>query len=253
VDNRAVLAAFNQQIRSGRDRPPGWEHVDGVVRIVPEDRGWAGVIWSDLDATTADAAITAQVARFAGRSWEWKHYSYDRPEDLPQRLLAAGLTPEDPEALLIAEVAELDLDVPPPDGVRLVPVTDEATIAALVHVHNEVFGGDYRSVGEMVARRLTEQPGLVPALVAMDGTTPVSSGRIDYAAGTDFASLWGGGTMPEWRGRGIFRALVAARAALAAAAGFRYLQVDASDDSRPILTRLGFAHLATTTPYVTGA
>jgi hypothetical protein len=39
---------------------------------------------------------------------------------------------------------------------------------------------------------------------------------------------------------------------LAAARGFRYLQVDASPDSRPILRRLGFAELATTTPFTLG-
>jgi len=44
--------------------------------------------------------------------------------------------------------------------------------------------------------------------------------------------------------------LVAHRARLAAARGFRYLQVDASDDSSPILQRLGFVRLATTTPFI---
>ena len=44
--------------------------------------------------------------------------------------------------------------------------------------------------------------------------------------------------------------MVAYRAALAAARGFRYLQVDAMPDSRPILKRLGFAELATTTPFM---
>jgi hypothetical protein len=32
--------------------------------------------------------------------------------------------------------------------------------------------------------------------------------------------------------------------------GARYLQVDASDDSRPILQRLGLVAVTTTTPYV---
>jgi GNAT superfamily N-acetyltransferase len=58
--------------------------------------------------------------------------------------------------------------------------------------------------------------------------------------------------VPQWRGCGIYRALVAHRAALAASRGFRYLTVDASPESAPILERLGFTHLATTTPYVFG-
>ncbi len=44
--------------------------------------------------------------------------------------------------------------------------------------------------------------------------------------------------------------LVALRAQLARARGARYLHVDASEDSRPILARLGFEAIATTTPYV---
>lgn len=67
--------------------------------------------------------------------------------------------------------------------------------------------------------------------------------------GSGFAGLWGGGTVPAWRGKGIYRALVAHRARSAAEGGYRYLQVDASDQSRPILQRLGFLALSTTTPY----
>ena len=41
-----------------------------------------------------------------------------------------------------------------------------------------------------------------------------------------------------------------ARARLAVERGYRYLQVDASDNSRPILERLGFVALTETVPYV---
>ncbi|MYS42540.1 GNAT family N-acetyltransferase, partial [Streptomyces sp. SID5998] len=68
--------------------------------------------------------------------------------------------------------------------------------------------------------------------------------------GTGFAGLWGGGTVAGWRGRGVYRALVAHRARIAADRGYRHLHVDASAQSRPILERLGFAALTTTTPYV---
>ncbi|MFF2130891.1 GNAT family N-acetyltransferase [Streptomyces olivochromogenes] len=47
--------------------------------------------------------------------------------------------------------------------------------------------------------------------------------------------------MKEWRGRGIYRALVTRRARLAADRGCRYRLVDASDQSRATPERLGFA------------
>ena len=59
---------------------------------------------------------------------------------------------------------------------------------------------------------------------------------------------WGDAARLAWSG--IYRALIAYRARLAAARGYRYLYVDASPDSQPILARLGFGRLAVTTPYV---
>jgi GNAT superfamily N-acetyltransferase len=84
---------------------------------------------------------------------------------------------------------------------------------------------------------------------AEDGTV-VCAARAEFHAGTDFASLWGGGTLAAYRGRGIYKALVSRRADEAAERGFRFLQVDASPDSRPILERLGLRTLTTTTPFM---
>ncbi|OLE25362.1 MAG: GNAT family N-acetyltransferase [Actinobacteria bacterium 13_1_20CM_3_71_11] len=251
MDPQTVLAAYDAQVRQHPDENGRVERDGAVVRVLEPGDGWAGVTWSDLDEARADATIAAQIERFAavGRPWEWKYYSYDRPADLPDRLRAAGFTPEEPEALLVAEIAELALDVPPPSGITLQPVVDQAGVDRLVAVHDQVFGGDHAAVGRAVLAGLARQPATVAAVVALAGDTPVSAGRVEFHRGTEFASIWGGGTLPEWRGRGVFRSLVAHRAALAAARGFRYLQVDASPDSRPILQRLGFVHLATTTPY----
>ena len=86
--------------------------------------------------------------------------------------------------------------------------------------------------------------------VAEAETQVVSAAWLTIKPGTGFAGLWGGATLPGWRGRGVYRALVAQRAKLAASRGVRYLQVDASDESRPILSRLGLVAVTTTTPYV---
>lgn len=251
MDRAALLAAFNEQVRRHPVAAERVEHDDGVIRSVSGAGGWNGVTWSDLDAGSADAVIAAQIARFAEVSspWEWKHYSYDQPPDLPDRLLAAGFEREPEEALLIAEIAELDLDVPPPRGVELRAVVDRQGVDTLVSVHDEVFGGDHGPLGDGVLAGLAKRPSTVAAVVAYAGATPISAGRVEFHPGTEFAGLWGGGTLAAWRRRGVFRALVAHRARLAAERGFRYLQVDASPDSRPILGRLGFVELATTTPF----
>ncbi|WP_433058712.1 GNAT family N-acetyltransferase [Dactylosporangium sp. CS-033363] len=250
MDVNEILARFDREIRQQPQEGPGAvvEREPGVVRVVRAADGWTGITWTGLEDLDADAVIAAQIRRFAeaGVPWEWKFYSHDRPEDLPARLLRAGFEPGPPEALLVAEVRALPHEPKLPDGVRLVPVTDAEGAELVVRIHDEVFGGDHAAVG----RTLLARPDEVKAVVAMAGDRPICAGRVEFHRGTDFASIWGGGTAEDWRGRGVFKAVVAYRAAQAAAAGFRYLQVDASDDSRPILKRLGFAELATTVPFV---
>src|SRR3954470_7205140 len=259
MDPRAVLGSFDEQIRRHPTADAPGERVergDAVVRVVAGEGARNVVTWSQLDEATADAAIAATIDRFAllgVAEWEWKHYSYDRPADLLRRLMAAGFTPQPAEALMIAEVAELALDVPPPEGVELRPVTDQHGVDALVRVHDDVFGEDHSALGRELLGRLGRHPPTVAAVVAVAGDTPICAGRVELHPGTEFASLWGGGTLPGWRGRGVFRSLVAYRAALAADRGLRYLQVDASPESRPILHRLGFVELATTTPFISPA
>jgi hypothetical protein len=254
VDAQRVLALYDQRIRQEPDAGSGAvvEREPGIVRVVSASDGWHGISWCDLHGLDADAVIAAQIERFGrlGQPWEWKHYSHDRPADLPERLLAAGFEPDPVEGLLFAELADLPLDVELPAGTRLEVVTDADGVRLVVAVHDEVFGGDHSRIGKDLIARLADRPGSIAAAVVMAGDRPICAGRVEFHDGTGFAGLWGGGTVADWRGRGVFRALVAHRAALAAAAGYRYLQVDASADSRPILRRLGFRQLATTTPFV---
>lgn len=247
-----MLAAYDRQLRrDATAEPPGRVDRDGrVVRSIDATGGWEGVIWSGLDAASADGQIARQQAFFAGRGrpFEWKHHDYDQPADLPARLLAAGFVAEEAEELMVAEVATL-VAPPPADGFRVVEVDDAAGVDLVVAVHEQVFGVVRPELRAELLGQLAGSPPGGAALAAMAGGRPVSAARVTFAAGTDFASLWGGGTLPQWRGRGIYRALVAARGRLAAERGYRYLTVDALPPSRPILERLGFVRLATTTPY----
>lgn len=241
-----LLERFDRQVRR---QPQGdrVEHDDSVIRLF--DRGWVGVAWSGLDAVSADAVIAREVERFAGLGpWEWKLYSYDMPADLADRLLAAGFAAGEDESLLAAEIGDLRLDSPLPDGVELCEVHDERGVEAFLRVHTEAFGAPADSDGRWLLDAV--RMGRQAAVVAMAGDRPISAGRVEFYPWTDFAGLYGGGTVPEWRRRGVFRAVVARRASVAADNGYRCLQVDAMAASRPILERMGFLRLGSTTPFV---
>lgn len=253
MDRDAVLALFDQQMRrdvTEAGPPARIERAGQVLRQVGSEGTWTGVIWSHLDAGSADAAIGEQVRYFSGlgREFEWKLYGHDRPADLGERLRAAGFTADPEETLMVAEAAALPREVELPAGVRLAEVTDAAGVDLLVQVHDLAFDEDHAWLRRRLLTQLAEAPDTVAAVVALAGDVPVCAARAEFGRGTEFAGLWGGGTVPGWRSRGLYRALVAYRAGLAVARGFRYLQVDASAQSRPILERLGFVSLTSTTP-----
>lgn len=259
MDHAAVLAAFNEQVRrhTGPDGTGATFIEDGPVirRLAEPGHDGSCVLWSDLRADTADAVIAGQVAIFGarGQSFEWKLYSYDQPDDLADRLLAAGFVPSDPESLMVAEVSSVLrslADAGPPPGVRLERVTDPVGLRRVARVHDLVFGCDDSELFESLAAQQATAPEMTELVLAVAGDEPVCSARIEFLPGTEFAGLWGGGTLPQWRSRGIYRATVRYRAELAAERGYRYLTVDALPQSRPILQHVGFSYLAATTPYI---
>ncbi len=250
-----LLDLYDAQLRrAARPDGPGChvERSGAVVRQTGPAHAWNGVLWSGLDERTADAAIAAQLDHYRARGvpFEWKLYGHDGPADLGARLVAAGFEAEEPETLLAAEAAAQAGAAALPDGVELREVTDAEGVRQVVEVHERAFGTDSSDLGRRLLDRLAADPGTVPAVLAVADGIPVSAARLELYPGTDFAGLWGGGTVEGWRGRGLYRALVAHRARVAAAHGHRYVQVDAAPTSRPILQRLGFVPLTTTTPYL---
>lgn len=255
----ALLAAYDAQLR-GVDVGPLPEGVD-VVRDGPLLRftGLASggfIEYRDLEGiegASLDELIARQVRVFAerGESFEWKTRAHDLPSDLPRRLRSAGFVAEETETVVIARVSGVVAAPALPQGVVLREVTERsdferiaARSAAIWHDDRDAWLADSLEAEHRV------DPEALTVVVAEAGAIVVCAAWVRFAPETEFATLWGGGTLAAWRGRGIYRALVAYRAHLAGDRGYRYLQVDASDDSRPILQRLGFVPVTTTTPFI---
>ena len=274
LDPATLLARYDEQERSGVHAREGetTERVGGVQRTVfAADQGFVTAL--ALDETTANAAIREQVAFFAalddgrGRRFEWKVYGHDRPADLGARLEAAGFEAEDVEALVIGsteDVLRATEGTEVPAGARLREVGDdtlEDDARQIADLHTEVWGEPIHGYAERLVHDKRADPlGVRLYVVETDDAARrvLSAARLEMrpspepgaAPLSDFAGLWGGATVADWRGRGIYRSLVRLRAQHAAEAGVPYLQVDASPDSRPILERLGLVQVDWTRPYV---
>lgn len=252
-----LLAAYDAQLRARIPDPlPSRMHVDRDGPLVRFEMPRSGmVMYGDLGGMVGDELdelIARQVRFFAarGKPFEWKHHGHDLPADLPDRLHAAGFAPEERETVEIARVADVAGEPLLPEGVALREVTERRDFDRIADMEAEVWGEDQVGLADMLEAELAADPAAIAIFVAEAATDVVCAAWIRFESGTDFATLWGGTTRPEWRRRGIYRATVAHRARLAAERGFRFLEVDASDDSRPILERLGFRAVTTTTPFI---
>ena len=255
-----LLAAYDAQVRSHVSDPlPRGVTVerDGPLLRLLGLAGRGFVLYRDLgglEGAELDELIARQVRVFAerGEAFEWKLHGHDRPVDLPQRLSAAGFVAEDTETVVIASVADIAREARLPEGVSLREVTSRADFERIAVLEQAVWGdeGQQSWLVEMLESERAVDPDALTVVVAEARAAVVCAAWIRFERGTEFATLWGGATLREWRRRGIYRATVAHRATLAAGRGFLYLETDASDDSRPILEQLGFTAVTTTTPYV---
>lgn len=259
-ERAALLAAYDAQLR-GEAEVQGAESWD---RSGPLWRGLftdgAFVSYESLEelgtAEAVDRLIADTVAYFEAlpqvQEFEWKTRGHDWPPDLDARLRAHGLEPDELETVMVGEATLLAVDVELPEGIvvrRVDQLPDrEAVITEASEVAARVFGSG--PSGKEMLTRLDRMDGREQFWVAEADGRVVCSGRLAMVEGTEFAGVWGGSTLPEWRGQGIYRALTAARARAALAEGVRYINSDCTVMSRPILERSGLVAVTTTTPYI---
>ncbi len=242
LDKQELLHRFDEQVRRGLPAEPGFrvEHTSRVVRVIGL---WNCVLYAALDADNVDDEIRAQQDYFQriGRRLEWKVYGHDQPSNLPECLERAGFAPGDEETLMVFELSD---ELPPvalPADISLRRIDDAERLNDVNAVGRRAFGIDFSALNAEFAARLPL--GTLCFYVAYNATDPVGAARLELPPGGEFAGLYGGGTVPTHRRRGIYRCLVAARASEARSRGYRYLNVEAQRPSRPILDRLGFVAL----------
>ncbi|GAA4190355.1 GNAT family N-acetyltransferase [Gryllotalpicola kribbensis] len=246
-----LLAAYDRELRTEAEM----RGAAAVTRIGPL---WLGtfpggsgfVSYRDLEGADPAELVPRVVEHFERDPGvgevEWKTRAHDVAPGLHEALISAGFAPGEPESVMIGEAQALAVELPLPEGVTLRQVADEADIRRMVAMQDEVFGSP-RPVEGLLAE-LADDPTIECWIAEHDGEV-ISAGRLHPVAGTAFAGIWGGATVPRWRRRGVYRALTAARARSALRRGATLIHSDSTEDSRPILERYGFVKVTETTPY----
>ncbi|SDT14195.1 hypothetical protein SAMN04488543_3138 [Friedmanniella luteola] len=252
-----LLAAYDDQLRTDAETTGALAvRVLGPLHLATFAGGRGFVTYRDLGGAgpTTIGALVAEALDHLVRDpavtrVEWKTRGHDQAPGLHDALLEHGFRPEEPESIMVGAAELLAVDVTLPVGATLRRVSTEADVRAASAVQDLAFGdpvSDERA-GDLL-RRLDLDDELELWVAEVEGRV-VSAGRLEPVPGSEFAGLWGGATLAGWRGRGLYRALTAARARSALRRGQTLLHSDSTASSRPILERAGLVRVSTTTPY----
>jgi hypothetical protein len=200
-----------------------------------------------LDAVIAEVRRVAKGAGYVRTAWFIGPSS--RPTNIEALLLERGFVPSHPP-VFEPEFTAMALTSPPPappPGVeaRLVRTFDEFLQGFAIAM--KAFDEPPEVAAEWLAAAPKLWPGhdginQIPHMAYVDGR-PVG---YSYSAAAEDGLLLGGcGVLADARGRGAYRALIAARWALAVELGKPALVVHAGPMSRPILERCGFERVCT--------
>jgi hypothetical protein len=251
MDVREVLRLLDEERRVIAYDGMRLESRPGVTRGSLSVGQYRWITWSGLNEGNVDEVIDQEVEhhRRLGVGFEWKVYAHDQPADLRERLERHGFVIGACEAVLVCDLRQGQEWMRQRSGVRVERIDRLEQVDDYRRVYRAVYGEDHDPMADELAASLRIGSQQHRGYVAYaDSGEPVSIGRLYTHPKSKFGGLYGGATVTEFRGRGYYKAVVAARARDAAAAGVPYLSVDARPTSQPILQRMGFVRVTDTWP-----
>ncbi len=223
------------------------EVTPNVVRHIDTSKNREGmIIYSKLNEANAEEIINDQEKYFERieQDFEWKVFDHDKPADLKERLKAHGFVIEDAEALMVLNLEEAPEILQQPVLHNVQRIKDPQKIEDILRIEHEVWNEDFSALGDYLHEALLNYPDQMSVYVAYVDELPASTAWAYFPKHSQFASLWGGASLSGFRKQGLYTALLAMRAQEARVRQVRYLTVDASDMSRPILDKFGFNRIA---------
>ncbi|MGP6156082.1 MAG: hypothetical protein ACLPYS_00860 [Vulcanimicrobiaceae bacterium] len=248
--SRSLFERFEAELRAGP--PPRldirYDRLPGVIRSF----GWRNIIYAhELDERDAARVVAREAVYFRalGQDVAWKVYGATSPDVLPALLVGSGFEAEAQEAVLLLDSAAWGEAAPVLPGIEIRKVADAAGLRDLANASEGRFGRSRPRQLEMLATRIfAAQPDTFGFIACCWKARGRRKARLP--AQSHFASLWGGSTIPAFRHRGIYRALVTARVEEARRHGHTALFTEALATSRPILERLGFTPATSVTGWL---
>jgi GNAT superfamily N-acetyltransferase len=197
------------------------------------------IAFAALDERDADRVIDETLAHYAGRRFRWNVVPGSKPADLGERLAKRGM--------IRCETWGMARQTTPIAAPQDVEVKSVSKIADYTRMMAEGWGMDPVPLATLHERALA-QPRIRMYVARVGGEL---AGCASYGGAETSAYFIGGVVLPRFRGRGVYRSMIAQRLADACADGISLAITHArAETSAPMLSHLGFQTVCTFETYL---
>lgn len=251
MERNLLLALYDREQRIDIEYPGLKKEVaGGVVRFTGPPNHDSGnfVLFSRFADEHADAVIHDQIAHYSTQDapFEWKVYEHDTPPDLRTRLVVQGFKAREQDVVMVMNVRDAQPRLLRRPHIEVGRLTDIARLRDLTSVLYRVYGVDFTYLERLLAEDLSQRPYFSSIYTAHIDGELAGVAWIQFPVRSQFASLWGGTVLPEFRARGVYRALLSIRLQEAIRRGYSLLTIEAPRTCRGLAEKFGFQLLTFT-------
>jgi hypothetical protein len=179
-----------------------------------------------------------------GQPFTWKVYDHDLLPSLKDELVSHGFAADDdPASVMVLDVKNAPASLAQPVTADIRRIDTAEGLKDIIQVLDNVWGGHNSWVNDRLGRHL-QIPDYLSVYAAYVDGQPVSIAWTYFPQG-QFATLFAGSTIQEYRRRGLYTSLLATRVQEIRQRGYRFAVVEAGSMSKPIVAKHGFRHLTT--------
>ena len=251
MNKNNLLVRYDKDLRLRIMYPEARKEItNNVVRFVRQAPGMNFVAFTFANESKLRQVILQEVDYFLplNQPFSWKVYDHDLLPNLKNELVSHGFAPDkDPAAVMVLDVHNAPTIPPKPVQADIRRIDTLTGLKDVIHVLDMVWGGHHEWVNERLGQHL-EIPGYLSVYAAYVHGQPASIAWTYFPRG-QFATLFAGSTIAEYRKQGLYTSLLETRLKEIRERGYRYAVVEAGAMSKPIVAKHGFQHLTTVYDY----
>ncbi len=251
MNKNNLLVQYDKDLRLRIMYPEAHKEITrDVVRIIRRAPGMNVVAFTFANETNLHDVIHREVDYFTPmkQPFTWKVYDHDLLPNLKDELSSHGFEHHnDPADVMVLDVKNAPASLFEPFSADIRRINTLAGLQDVIYVLDHVWGGHHAWVNERLGAHL-QVPGYLSVYAAYVEDRPASIAWTYFPRG-HFATLFAGSTIPEYRKKGLYTGLLAARLQEIRECGYPFAVVETGAMSKPIVAKYGFQHLTTVYDY----